>query len=465
MIRLLTLGALALLILRLLLTGNAPAAAPGGGREIHLEMSVWGMPWENDLYTKVYIPEFERQNPGFRVRFHHFEDYNSRILLSHAGGIAPDVIRLNIESTMGWFRRGLNLPLDRFIDGPDGVDRSDFIPILWESLKYNGETYGIPQDINIQGLYFNKDLFDEAGIFYPDSTWTWKQLHDAAKKLTKDRDGDGHADVVGIDFAWGAATFRPFVYQAGGKFWSEDGERSTLDSPEAAEALSFYRSLMQSYTLTRTNSQRGGLGPDKFFEAGKVAMYIDGSWRTPSLKKNAPRLRFGVAPVPRGKHASSVSTSCYWALSRDTKHPEAAWKLAKFLSSKEALEKYWQFLWVAPPARWSALRSPKFREVTGAEGKIPGIDTAEEFEEKCGWIPQVLEQGWTTVEFCNPYSDRMMLHLQEAVDRALLEKVDPAVALRTAAEKINTEIAKMKRSEAIARGETPPGEAPEGEAQ
>lgn len=228
-----------------------------------------------------------------------------------------------------------------------------------------------------------------------------------------------------------------------------------VDSPEAVEALTFYRSLMRQYTLTRTNSQRGGLGPDKFFEAGKVALYIDGSWRTPSLKKNAPNLRFGVAPLPRGERPMSVSGSCFWAVSSQTKHPEAAWKLVKFLSSKEALEEYWQYLWVAPPARWSALNSPKFRQVTGAEGKIPGLSGEAEFEEKCAWISQVLENGWTSVEWCSPYTDRMMLHLREGVDRALLEHEDPAVALRTAARKINEEIAKQKRSEAIARGERP----------
>lgn len=459
MIRLLTLGALAFLILRLVLVASGPTAAPAGDRGITLEMSVWGMPWENDLYTQRYIPEFERQNPGIRVRFHHFEDYPNRILLSHAGGIAPDVIRQNLDFAMGWIRRGVNLPLDRFIDGPDGIDRGDFIPILWEGLTHEGETYGVPQDINIQGLFYNKDLFDEAGLAYPDASWTWADLKAASEKLTRDADGDGHAEVLGLNLAWGPASFRPFLYQAGGRFWAEKEDRSVVDSPEAVTALNYYRSLMRQFTLTRTNSQRGGLGPDKFFEAGKVALYIDGSWRTPSLKKNAPRLRFGVAPLPRGVRPMSSSGSCFWAVGSQTKHPEAAWKLVKFLSSKEALEEYWQYLWVAPPARWSALKSPEFRQVTGAEGKIPGLDSETEFAEKCAWIPQVLENGWTSVEWCSPYTDRMLLHLREAVDRVLLEQGDSQAALSTAARKINEEIRKQERSEAIARGEVPRGAA------
>ncbi|HEY0868165.1 MAG TPA: sugar ABC transporter substrate-binding protein [Fimbriimonas sp.] len=451
MIRILTLAALALLLVRIAFVATQAKGVVRSDRPVELEMSVWGMPWENDLYTKIYIPEFERQNPDIKVRFHHFEDYGNRILLSHAGGIAPDVIRQNLDFSMGWIRRGMNLPLDRYIDGPDGIDRKDFIPILWDGLRFEGKTYGVPQDINILALFYNKDLFDRAGMAYPDENWTWSDLKRANERLTQDADGDGHPDVIGLDFAWGSFTFRPFVYQAGGKFWNEDGDRTVIDSPESIEALAFYRTLMQKYTLTRSNSQRGGLGPDKFFEAGKVAIYVDGSWRTPSLKKNAPKLRFGVAPMPRGKKPMSVSSSCFWAVSSQTKNPEAAWKLVKFLSSKEALEKYWQYLWVAPPARWSALRSPAFRQVTGAEGKIPGIESPEEFGEKCGWIPKVLENGWTSVEICSPYTDRLMLHMGEAVDRALLENGDPSAVLKEAARKTNRQIEESKRAEALVR--------------
>ncbi len=452
MIRTLTLIALALLLIRVAVVATrSPVDPPTGGR-VEIEMSVWGMPFENDLYTKIYIPEFERLNPGIKVRFHHFEDYGNRIRLSFAGDIAPDVMREGSEGGVSWIRRGMNLPLDQYIDGPDGIDRADFIPILWDFLKFEGKTYGVPQDINIMALYYNKDLFDKAGMAYPDTNWTWDDLKAAGEKLTQDADHDGHPEVLGLDMAWGGWGFRPFLYQAGGKLWSEDGERTVIDSPEAVEALRFYKSLMQSYSLTQSDSQRGGLGPDKFFEAGKVALFIDGSWRTPSLKNNAPQLNFGVAPLPRGKKPMSVSSSCFWGISRKTRHPEEAWKLAKFLSSKEALIRYWQCLWVAPPARWSSLRSEGFKNVTGVKGRIPGIANAQEFKEKCAWVPQVLENGWTTMEPTSPYLDRVMLHLGEAVDRVLLQNADPATALREAAQRANTQIAQARASEAVAGG-------------
>ena len=443
-LRVLCLAALALLFGRIALVARLAAHAPSAGPVV-VEMSVWGMPFENDLYKGVYIPEFERQNPGIKVRFHHFEDYPNRVLLSHAGGIGPDVVREFSQTGMAWTRRGLNLPLDRFIDGPDGIDRKDFIPLLWDSLRYQGHTYGVPQDINMVGLFYNKDLFDRAGLKYPDASWTWKDLKIAVDKLTI----PGDPGQKGLDMGWGGDMFRAFMYQNGGRMW--DGDKAAFASPETAEALEFYRSLMHSYTLTRSNEGRGGLGPDKFFATGRVAMYMDGSWMVPSVTKSAPNVRFGVAPLPRGpKAASTVSGSCCWGIDKDTKHPDEAWKLVKFLSSKWALEKYWQTLWVAPPARWSALRSPKFKDITGIEGGAPGIKDAATFQDRCAWVPQVLEHGWTTLEYANPYTDRMMVHFNEGIDKVLIERADPMAALRKAAQETDDEIAQAKASEAKA---------------
>lgn len=448
MLRVLTCLALVALIARAVVVASRHPVSASAGQPVTIEMSVWGMPWESDLYTQVYIPEFERRNPGIKVRFLNFDDYANRLLLSFAGGIAPDVMRQSSDPMMKWMRKGVDLPLDAYMDGPDGIDRSDFLPVTWHGLHYKGHTFGVPQDVSIVAMFYNKTLFDRAGMRYPDSSWTWADLKRAVDRLTEDRDRDGHPEVVGLDMAWGGWLFGPFLYQAGGHIWNEDQTRTVIDSPEAVQALRYYRSLMGTYTLTRSNSERGGLGPDKFFEQGKVALLIDGSWRTPSLKKDAPDLRFGVAPLPRGKRPMTTSGSCFWAVSSQSKHPDAAWKLAKFLSSTEALTRYWQYLWVAPPARWSALRSPSFRQVTGSPGKIPALPTQAEWTEKCAWIPEVLENRWTTVEATGPYSSQLMVHLNEAVERTLLENADPAKVLHEAARATNDDIRKARYAEA-----------------
>lgn len=403
-----------------------------GGR-VEVEMCVWGMPFENALYQKEYLPQFERENPGIKVRFHHFENYSGRLLMLRAGGIAPDVMRENTTYGSQYLRRGMNLALDRYIDGPDGIDRKDFIPIIWDSLRYQGKTYGMPQDINIRGLYYNKDLFDAAGLSFPDETWTWSELKRAVEVLEDPKRNGGHQGIAGLVGGANGYGFLPYYYQAGGEIWA-DAAKSVpqFDNEKALEALTFFKGLRGDFQLSQSSSERGGLGPATFFQNGQAGMLIEGSWRTPQLKKDAPNLRFGVAPLPRGRRAMSISTSCFWGISAQTRHPDEAWKLAKFLSDKEQLIRYWQYLWVAPPARWSSLRDPRFRQITGAGTAVPAVPTEAEFREKCEWIPRTLEQGTTTEEFIGPFTNQLMDKLNYAVEDVLLQSGDPRRALSRA---------------------------------
>ena len=421
--------------LGLLSAANAAWREARTGGRVEIELSVWGMPFENALYLNEYIPEFERQNPDIRVRFHHFDNYASRILMLRAGGIAPDVMRQNTTYGAQFIRRGMNLPLDRFIDGPDGIDRNDFIPIIWESLRFRGQTYGMPQDINIRGLFYNKDLFDAAKISYPDETWTWQDLQRASQRFADPATNGGKTDVAGLLAGFRGADWLPFYYQAGGTVWNAEKNIPQLDTPQAVEALVFFKNLARTggnFTLSQASSERGGLGPHTYFQNGRAAMLFDGSWRSPQLKKSAPNLRFGVAPLPRMRRGMSLSSSCYWGISAQTRHPEESWKLAKFLSGKEQLLRYWQSLWVAPPARWSSLRDPRFRQVTGAGKDVLGLSSEAEFREKCAWIPHTLEHGETTAEYIGPFTSQMFDKLNYAVEDVLLQDADPRAALQRA---------------------------------
>ncbi len=437
---------LVLAALVMLSAANATWRAKSAAGRVVIEMSVWGMPFENALYLDEYIPEFERQNPNIKVRFLHLDNYQNRILMLRAGGIAPDVMRQNTNYMAQYIRRGMNLPLDEYMDGPDGIDRADFIPVTLDGLRYNGKTYGIPQDINIRGLFYNKDLFDAAKLPYPNERWTWEDLKKAADILANPATNGGKKDITGLLAGSKTFDFMPFYYQAGGRMWNDAKTEPVFDNETAIKAIAFFKSVSGDFMMSQSSSERGGLGPFTFFQNGQAAMMIDGSWHSPHLKQDGKGLRFGVAPLPRGVRGMSVSTSCNWGVSAQTKHPKEAWKLAKFLSSTEALTRYWQTLWVAPPARWSSLKSPEFRHITGVGKQSPAVTDPEEFREKCGWIPYVLENNLTTVEFIGPFSSQLYSKLDYALESILLQGSEPKAALRKARDETLQQIREAQKT-------------------
>ena len=119
-----------------------------------------------------------------------------------------------------------------------------------------------------------------------------------------------------------------------------------------------------------------------------------------------PEVRRGS--LPEGARKVSRGSTVCWGDSTGTKYPEESWELTKYLFTPEALEAYWQILWVAPPSRLSVVTSDAFKNITGlTAGGIdyPGIDSEEEFDRVEGWIVTTLTNGWDTQECLGDNSD------------------------------------------------------------
>ena len=112
----------------------------------------------------------------------------------------------------------------------------------------------------------------------------------------------------------------------------------------------------------------------------------------------------------------------------------------------DALIRYWQSLWVAPPARWSSLRAAEFQQITGAGKDSPALPDAAEFREKCAWIPYVLEQGETTMEFIGPFTNQLYPKLDYALQDILLRGEEPRAALQKAQRETLQQIKEAKKT-------------------
>jgi multiple sugar transport system substrate-binding protein len=197
------------------------------------------------------------------------------------------------------------------------------------------KTYGLPKDFDTVGLWYNKELFDAAGVKYPDDTWTWDTFKAAAAKLTNEAKGQY---AIGSSLTSAQEYQYNTIYQAGGSVLSADGTKSGYADPATIEGLKFWTDLIkngQSPDLeTLTDTQAINL-----FESGKIAMYYGGSWDAAEFSTNTyTKSRADVAVLPQGKKRATIIHGLANVVSAKSKSPAAAWEFVNYLGSKEAGE-------------------------------------------------------------------------------------------------------------------------------
>ena len=222
-----------------------------------------------------------------------FADYEKQLTLGIASGELPDLVILDGCSMASFIQLGLfgdisdaDINWDEYMEGP------------MESTMLDGKHYGIPFATNCTALFYNKDLFDAAGIDYPDENTTWDEFHEMAKALTKDGvSGFGNA-ATNTD----EGTFQclQWLYTAGGSYTDiEDGVDAYTLMQEMIEDGSWTKECV-NWTQSDVNNN---------FMAGNLAMQQNGPWQIPGIEANAPDLNYGVTVLPKKDADSEQATS------------------------------------------------------------------------------------------------------------------------------------------------------------
>jgi multiple sugar transport system substrate-binding protein len=317
-----------------------PSADTGySGPPVTIEYSIWGDPAEINS-QKAVVEGFTAANPDITVNVtvSDWDAYWDKLQTGLAGGAAPDVFAMDGPLGPDYQSRDVLLDLTPYIDA-EGYDLGQLDDnAVKDFTTKDGVVFGLPRDLNVIALFYNKDMFDAAGIPYPDDTWTWDKLVEVGKQLTVDKDGNGTVDQWGIytettdmENAWSS-----FVWQAGGDILTEDGTKSALDRPESAAGIQFLQDLIWKDKVIPDPAIFAETGDA--FEQGVAAMEINGSWLVPTHE--AAGLNFGIAPLPAGPAGKATSVNPTGAvIYANTKAPEASWLLAKYLASPEAQEK------------------------------------------------------------------------------------------------------------------------------
>ena len=317
-------------------SASAPAAAATcgtyAGPPVKITYAMWGDTTELANQQKI-VDAFQAMNPNITVKVSvaDWDSYWPKLQTDLAGGNAPDVFLMDGPLYPDYQTRDQLLDLNPYI-AKDGFDTGQLVDLAVKGFTAaDGHLYGLPRDLNTIALFYNKTMFDAAGLPYPDATWDWAKLREVAAKLTLTADGKTsqwgfYTETSDMENYWSS-----LVWQAGGDILSPDKKTVVIDSAEAASGIQFLQDLV--YT-NKVMAQPVPGGTGDAFENGQAAMEANGSWLVPTHE--AAGLSFGVAPLPKGPagQATSVNPSGVVAF-KGSKSPDAAWEFIKCYTGPE----------------------------------------------------------------------------------------------------------------------------------
>ncbi|HRK30458.1 MAG TPA: extracellular solute-binding protein [Tepidisphaeraceae bacterium] len=324
-------------------------------KSVQLTVLHWGDPGE-DKIVRDLVERFERENPTVRIiRINPGDPGATRNKLKTmmAAGDPPDVFYLPPDQLPELSSLGLVAELDAYLSKAPQEWRDDFWPILVDALRFNKETnligsgplYALPKDFTTAGFYFNKDLFEAAGVDWKDiqkNGWTWQRFEAEMVKIKalNDRPEYKGREIYGVLFDLWGDTLRHVLWTYGGEYFGNDANGNvdfrnvTLDSPEAQAALEM---VARMRLKDRTAFNASGIAKDggqEFFLGNIGCNGPVGMWKVPKFK-GITKFRWDLLPAPYHQAPASQMYYVGWAMSSQTRHPDTAFELIRFLCGKE----------------------------------------------------------------------------------------------------------------------------------
>ncbi len=291
-----------------------------------IQFASWGSKSEIDI-IKPLLEDFEEENPDIKVDFMHIpQNYFQKIHLLFASNTPPDVIFINNLYLPVYANADVLEPIG------DNADCSFYEENVLKSLSWNGKLYAVPRDVSNLVIFYNKNLFDKAGLSYPSDKWTFREFLEMAKKLTVD-------GRFGVSFEEDSLFFLPYLMSEGGGILSDDLSRIIIDELQSVKGLKFYADLRKKYHVAPKAEESASATMAQMFLQGKIAMHLSGRWLVPKYREEAD-FDWDIAPFPKGDKGSIVQLdSSGWAVSKNSKHKKEAFMLVNYLSSKQSIEK------------------------------------------------------------------------------------------------------------------------------
>lgn len=365
-----------------------------------------------------YVKAFEEKNPDIKVEFMQIPEaeYSQKMRSMAMTGTAPDALCLWEADLADFVRGGWVLGLDDYVKQSAELSLDDFIPAVTQLMKLQGNLYGLPWCFATEIMYYNKDLFDKAGIGYPDMGWTWDNFEDAAKKLTVESDGkvtQWGCDAIGFQGLWYslAGTFGDKIVDEQGRFSMGSGTKQFLKR--------WFDLTNTSKAVASPQITTSGVVSADLFMAGKAAMAFNGSWLT-SVYKDVKDFTWDIAPLPKSARNYSTLHTGFFAINAKSEAKDAVWKFIEFCMSDEG-QQLINKAYSNPSARLSILKKGYYK-VEGPKGprNWDAIERTAQFAE---WGYVLLPPG-LTFDIVKDFNAAILG--QVSVDNVVQQAIDKA---------------------------------------
>lgn len=311
----------------------AEAAAP-----TELTFLISGDPTDQTAYQTL-IDAFAAAHADISVKLLNIPsggDFRKRLAADFAAGTPPDIFLINYRHLGHFFAAEAVEPLTEYFAASTAISAEDFYPETLIAFQWQGQQMCLPQNISSPVVYYNKELFDAAGVAYPGDDWQWDEFVTTAQALTQDQDGDGTADIYGLGIEATILRAAPFIWMNGGAI-VDDREAPAglaLGSPESKAALAWFVGLQTEHHVVPDAVAEEAEDSLSRFVNGRMAMFVDSRRAVPEFRL-IESFDWDVAALPMNQQQASVLHSDAFCLAAAGRYKDVAWTFVEFASSAE----------------------------------------------------------------------------------------------------------------------------------
>lgn len=324
--------------------GAAPASTTASSGDKSSAMSEIKINiWDNNQREGLQkIADKWTEQSGIKVSIEvvDWDNYWTLLEAGASGGELPDVFWMHSNTAQMYMENGILLDLTDYIAADDKVSADKYYEGVWNLYNSDGKQYALPKDHDTIALLYNKKVFDEYNLEYPNDNWTWDDMYEAAKAITEGSNGDIYG--MAMNTSNNQDGWYNLIYDYGAQVITEDHKGTTIGSAEGKAGMEMVRKLL---SVGAPQTVVAETGTDSLFVSGKTAMITQGSWmiNTFYTADNASDYAWSMLPYAdknsNGTCDEGERYSAYnglgWAANANVADPKACYDLISYFCSEE----------------------------------------------------------------------------------------------------------------------------------